>query len=550
MEDRGDISVEIERPWHADLCQFFTRENVAELCLRHVKFPTNILTIRVLEPSAGHGAFFLPLLPRLVRACRAQQRSFSTLLPIIRAYEIDAHVANRLQLRTEAALATLGVDGSTARRIVHGWIRNEDFLESRPRSLFTHIVGNPPYIRWDAIPIALRESYKKRFELFKQRADLYVAFIERSLSLLDREGQLGFLCPGAWTRNVYGGSVRQALTSLGQIRTIIDLSDTSTFERTSDAYPHFFVFQKDRNGPTKICSVAGSKMIGQSGKTVFRTFLPSTSPLFLSRDLAAMDAVNAGTKLFPNIEDAGCSIRVGSATGCNEVFLGTRPELPVEPERLLPFVNASSIRKGEVCWSGAYIVNVFDAQGELVDLTKFPRLAAYLNGHANKLKARAKASKSRIWWCSIDNLQRDWYTAHKLLIVDVSAAPVIGIDQIGYCAGSGVYQIKSRDWPLADLHTFLSAGVLGLFVSVWSAGAANGFYRFQKNQIAKVHLPRWDHLDATWKDKFRAARAARDGGAILSLVAKQYGCDPRVLNKHVARDWRYIYSKPIEVMDA
>jgi hypothetical protein len=70
----------------------------------------------------------------------------------------------------------------------------------------THIVGNPPYIRWEAIPLELRKAYRNRYPSFKGRADLYVAFIDRALDLLTENGQLGFLCPGAWTRNGYGGS--------------------------------------------------------------------------------------------------------------------------------------------------------------------------------------------------------------------------------------------------------------------------------------------------------------------------------------------------------
>jgi hypothetical protein len=154
--------------------------------------------MRLLEPAAGQGAFFLPLVARLVRSCQRQKKSFDILRPIIRAYEIDARVAITLRLRTEATLAALGIDRSTTRLIAWDWIRNEDFLEARPLTRFTHIVGNPPYIRWDAIPVSLRESYKVRFALFKQRADLYVAFIEHALSLLDQHGQLGFLCPGTW----------------------------------------------------------------------------------------------------------------------------------------------------------------------------------------------------------------------------------------------------------------------------------------------------------------------------------------------------------------
>lgn len=544
MEGRVDIPLDIERPWQADLCQFFTRKKVAELCLRHVTFPTNLLSTRLLEPAAGQGAFFLPLLARLVRSCRRQNKSFDVLRPIIRAYEIDAQVAITLRLQTEEKLQALGIGGPTARHIARGWIRNEDFLEAKPHTGFTHIVGNPPYIRWEAIPGPLRESYKARFASFKQRADLYVAFIEHAVSLLDKHGQLGFLCPGTWTRNVYGGAVREILTTHGQLKTIVDFSDVESFETSADVYPHFFLFQKGQNGPTRIHSMAGSDKIRSSGKTVVRTFLPSSSPLFLSRDLAATTTVNAARKRFPKIEDAGCAIRVGSATGCNEIFLGSRQDIPVERSRLLPFVNAHSIKAGKVRWASTYIVNVFDANGKAVTLARYPRMAAYLRRHKAQLQARAKASKSKTWWRSIDNLHPDWYAARKLLVVDVSASPVIGLDSVGYCAGSGVYQIKSSDWPLTDLLIFLSAGVLGLFVAALSAGAANGFHRFQKNQIAAVHLPRWGQLDANWKKKFMAARRAKKGKTILKLVAEQYRCDASVLENYVARDWHHFCSRP------
>ncbi len=111
MEERVDISLDTGRPWQADLCQFFTREKVAELC---VNFPKNLLSMRLLEPAAGHGAFFLPLLAPLVRSCRRQKRSFDVLRPIIRAYEIDPQVAITLRLQTERTFEALGFDGPTA----------------------------------------------------------------------------------------------------------------------------------------------------------------------------------------------------------------------------------------------------------------------------------------------------------------------------------------------------------------------------------------------------------------------------------------------------
>jgi adenine-specific DNA-methyltransferase len=218
MEGRFDAQQEVERPWQADLCQYFTRGSVAELCLRHVAFPENILTIRLLEPAAGQGAFFLPLLPRLVEACHAQGKKFDTLGPVIHAYEIDPEIAASLRANCAGKLEDLGISRAKAKDIAQSWIKHEDFLEARPSKRFTHIVSNPPYIRWDAIPAPLRDVYKARFKSFKQRADLYVAFIEHALGLLESHGQLAFLCPGTWTRNV---AIREAFTSQGQLKSII-----------------------------------------------------------------------------------------------------------------------------------------------------------------------------------------------------------------------------------------------------------------------------------------------------------------------------------------
>jgi adenine-specific DNA-methyltransferase len=46
---------------------------------------------------------------------------------------------------------------------VRAWVKNEDFLDAKLKTTFSHIVGNPPYIRWDAVPATLRATYKKRF---------------------------------------------------------------------------------------------------------------------------------------------------------------------------------------------------------------------------------------------------------------------------------------------------------------------------------------------------------------------------------------------------
>lgn len=538
MEAQFLVSDKAERPWQGDMCQFFTRESVSRYCLRQLTLPANMLSLRLLEPAAGHGAFLVPLIPKLAKACRAQKRPYATLSRCVRAYEIDPAVASSLLKKCTDTLRDNGVPTEIAKRIARYWVRNEDFLEAKIRSRFSHIVSNPPYIRWDSIPARLRDSYKARFSSFKQRADLYVAFIERALELLQSEGQLGFLCPGNWTRNGYGGSVRELLTSRGYLKKIVDFSDVDSFEQSADAYPCFFVFQKNRNGSTLIFSVSDGEKLSRAGAAVRRQFNASATPLLLSRSGEIEEVLKRAQKILPRLEEAGCTVRVGSATGCNSVFLGSAEQLDIEKDRLLPFVNARSIRNGVAVWHGTKIVNVFDHHGELITLAEFPKLRTYLRKHKKELQARAKASKSKYWWRSIDVLHPDWYRSSKLLVVDISAKPVVGLDTKGYCAGSGVYQIKSSGWPLEELLTLLSAGVLGLFISGLSAGTEKGFHRFQKRHICDVRIPKWEDLDQQWLAHFQAARKKGNLSGVLNAVADVYNCKSELLRAHVARDWQ------------
>jgi hypothetical protein len=176
--------------WQGALCQFFTRDAIARFCLARLTLPKDLLRLRLLEPAAGRGAFILPLIPRLVQACRSRNLQFRHLADTIRAYEVDKRIAANLLKDCIRALEEAGVQQKTAKGLVRQWVISADFLEADIASGFTHIVGNPPYIRWDAIPKPLIRAYRERYTSFKARADLYLPFIEKSLTLLAPNGQL------------------------------------------------------------------------------------------------------------------------------------------------------------------------------------------------------------------------------------------------------------------------------------------------------------------------------------------------------------------------
>ncbi len=81
---------------------------------------------------------------------------------------------------------------------------------------------------------------------------------------------------------------------------------------------------------------------------------------------------------FPTLEEAGCKVGIGVATGADKAFVGDFDTLAVEPDRKVPLVTTRDIQSGEVRWRGSGVINPFSEAGSLVDLREYPRLRRYL----------------------------------------------------------------------------------------------------------------------------------------------------------------------------
>jgi hypothetical protein len=65
---------------------------------------------------------------------------------------------------------------------------------------FDLIIANPPYIRVHNLRPELKTELWANFTCFKAKADLYACFVERSITLLNNEGSVSFICSDGWQR--------------------------------------------------------------------------------------------------------------------------------------------------------------------------------------------------------------------------------------------------------------------------------------------------------------------------------------------------------------
>src|SRR5215208_5599094 len=102
---------------------------------------------------------------------------------------------------------------------------------------FDAVIGNPPYIRIQALkefaPVEV-EHYKKAYQTAsKGNYDIYVVFVERGLSLLNKNGRLGYILPHKFFNAKYGAPVRELISKGKHLSEVIHFGDQQVFAKAT-----------------------------------------------------------------------------------------------------------------------------------------------------------------------------------------------------------------------------------------------------------------------------------------------------------------------------
>jgi hypothetical protein len=97
---------------------------------------------------------------------------------------------------------------------------------------FDIVIANPPYINIENLQVSLKEYLYNNYDTCVGRTDIYIAFIDHSLSLLNKSGTLVFIVPYAFTNQKYGTALRKKIITNNHIIQILDTSDFFVFEAT------------------------------------------------------------------------------------------------------------------------------------------------------------------------------------------------------------------------------------------------------------------------------------------------------------------------------
>ncbi|PHI38361.1 hypothetical protein CBQ28_04580 [Pseudoalteromonas sp. GCY] len=524
----------------AEKGEVFTKPEIVSFMLDTSGLSSALLIdgTRILEPSCGQGEFVIAIAKALVAQISNMDVSptavFEHTKSLIKAFDISLSNIYHAKDSVREILSQIFSFEQTS-IIVESWFVNEDFLLSDTLPEYTFVIGNPPYVRIESIPSVLLKKYRNAFVTMKERADLYIAFYEKGLSSLKENGTLSYICTDRWVKNSYGSALRKFIADGFRLDMYIDLYGQSAFQSSVLTYPAITQISKRKLGETLI--IHNPDINPELGEKVLRSL--SDKSVVWPEAVKRKDVVN-GSKpwlfggadelalihrletMFPTIEEAGCKVYIGAATGNNKAYI-VQNDLNIEACRKLPVIKAADIRKGVITHTSTSIINTYDENG-VINLEKFPKLKEYLESFADELKVRHIAKNTpKHWFKTIDRVYPERAVAEKLLIPDIKSELTVVYDQGEYHPNNSIYYIISSLWDLKALKAVLISGVGQLFVERYSTRISGGNLRFQAQHLRRIRLPHWQDVPQEMRTQLVEVAEQDDIRAAKELVSVLYG---------------------------
>lgn len=532
---------------------FYTKREIVLLILDLVGYTTDkrLFEYTIIEPAAGQGAFLIEIVSRLIDST-VEHCGYNVLNEDYKAYELlkDAVCAIELQNKKHNELMKVifqfliekGLSARLAEQLSNSWIVQADYLLwNKPVvKTFDFIVGNPPYIRTEKIEKTTDALYRGLYQTLYDRADIYVAFIEHGLEMLNHGGRLSYICTDRFTRNNYGREIRRFINNNFSVVNFLDIHNTQPFLEEVSAYPCIFTIE---NGPKKDVRTIKMDDLSQEHLNDARRYLLNGEPT-TNEDLSEHTISNwfvddqpwilngsHASKILKKLESNhplitedphNINISIGVATGANDIYIVDTHRVDIEADVLLPLVAKDDIKNGVINWRGRYVINPFKKDGTLIDLVEYPKLKRYFELHKDRLKKRSVAKKNPDkWYRTIDRIYPERLGLKKLLIPDIKNKNLIVLDEGHYYPEHSLYYLTAGSWNILALQTLLYSSIVKFFIWSYSTKMRGDYIRYQAQYLKKIRLP--VGIDEHQINQLIDLRARLDVEEIDELARELYG---------------------------
>lgn len=408
---------------------------------------------------------------------------------------------------------------------------------------FDLVIGNPPYVRQEAIKDqkqALEKHYggkdKKGNPLgaYAGTADLFVYFIQRGIELLNPGGAFAYITSNKWYRAKYGANLRGWLNRQTELRRIVDFGDAEVFDAI--AYPTILIATR-RDAPVQAPDAKDSLRVMNWPQDLTRDDISGFPKLVeeigfdMPQKALAVDGwqlePQARRGLLERIRAAGMPLGQyvegrfyrGILTGFNDAFVidgPTKDRLITEhassAEIIKPFLRGRDIKRWRVEPQDLWLI--FTRRG--IDIDAYPAIKRHLEGYRDKLEPKpsdwdeeengkweGRKAGSYKWFEIQDNIAY-WqeFEQPKIVVPAISDQPNAAFD-------TGSHYTNNKATIFVANSPWLALSALNSPVGLWFARQTfatkqGGFFDFEPRYSGTFPIP----------------KASRDDEMMLAALAR------------------------------
>lgn len=489
---------------------FYTPEYIAHFIVNEVL--NDNPNIKIFDPSCGAGIFSYISVLKL-----KEKFPNKTIVDIIEnniyACDIDPVSTNRTKIML---ILTALLHGENPKEIKFNIITNDslikeldwkkEFPDVFENGGFDAVIGNPPYIRIQNIPDESKKYlHENWYSARNGNVDIYYAFIELGLNLLNDNGKLGFITPNSHFNTASGKNLRKLLKRNENIQKIINFDYIKVFKGVN-VYCCISILTKKRNSYIRYYKVKEElteiNLTEDDYKIVnYATLDDNNIWVFLSDyEINRKYMIeNAGSKLIDF-----CDINVGIATLSDYIYLLNDYKIEVYGETFniesgicKPIIKVSTLHNEEEIKNNTLkIIWPYDNEAKLIPedimIKKYPNAYNYLKVMKSKLNKRDKGRDNPYGWYAFGMTQSlKTSFGKKLLTSTMNLKPnFIYCDDEDSTFLNG-YQVKTKRMDLRILQKILNSSIMEEYIDMTSKSYQGGWKSYAKSYIMNFSVPRF-----------------------------------------------------------
>ena len=398
---------------------------------------------------------------------------------------------------------------------------------------FDAVVGNPPYIRIQAMQEWASEQvefYKRRYKsASKGNYDIYVVFVEKALSLLNKNGLLGFILPHKFFNAQYGEPLRSIVSEGKHLSKVIHFGDQQVFSGAT-TYTCLMFLSKQGRGEFEFTKVIDlDDWHGQQTSEVSET--SEVSGVISASHATESEwnfSVGKDAGLFEKLSQMPVKLGdvshlfVGLQTDADDVYI--LEEIRRENDKVLcqskytgknhwfennhlkPFLKGSvNIRRyyfSDVNKRLLFPYVTSDGKSTLIDSKeyqrKFPLAWKYLEECKLRLSARNKGNMGKDWYGYVYKKNHTRFDSPKLLVPSLATGSCFSADLEGqyYFVGSGggggggygISLLPEKEINYLYLLGVLNSKTISEFLKSISTTFQHGYYALNRQYIEQLPI--------------------------------------------------------------